>query len=99
MYDDSPEYITIPDHPPVSEEMKEINIEGQPYQGLVGELSEWAARMAIRDFPVGSEQLLSEVTERAGSFQVDLALSKLVDEGVMTMSWCDEKEDFIFHMA
>ena len=55
--------------------------------------------MAIRDFPVGSEQLLSEVTERAGSFQVDLALSKLVDEGVMTMSWCDEKEDFIFHMA
>ena len=52
MYDDSPEYITIPDHPPVSEEMKEINIEGQPYQGLVGELSEWAARMAIRDFPV-----------------------------------------------
>ena len=99
MYDDSPEYITIPDHPPVSDEMKEINIEGQPYQGLVGELSEWAARMAIRDFPVGSEQLLSEVTERAGSFQVDLALSKLVDEGVMTMSWCDEKEDFIFHMA
>ena len=99
MYDDSPEYITIPEHPPVSEEMKEINIEGHPYQGLVGELSEWAARMAIRDFPVGSEQLLSEVTERAGSFQVDLALSKLVDEGVMTMSWCDEKEDFIFHMA
>ena len=99
MYDDSPEYITIPDHPPVSEEMKKWNIQGEPYQGLLGELSEWAARMAIRDFPVGSEQLLSEVTERAGAFQIDLALSQLVDEGVMTMSWCDEREDFIFNMA
>jgi len=99
MYDDSPEYITIPDHPFVCDEMKEINIEGHPYQGLVGELSEWAARMAIRHFPVGSTQLLSEVTEMAGSFQIDLALSKLVDEGVMSVSWCDEREDFIFHMA
>ena len=99
MYDDSPEYITIPDHPPVSEEMKKWNIQGQPYTGQLGEISEWAARMAIRDFPVGSEQLLSEVTERAGAFQIDLALSQLVDEGVMTISWCDEREDFTFTMA
>ena len=99
MYDDSPEYITIPAHPPVSEEMKNWNIQGEPYTGQLGEISEWAARMAIRHFPVGSEQLLSEVTERAGAFQIDLALSQLVDEGVMTMSWCDEREDFIFSMA
>ena len=99
MYDDSPEYITIPDHPPVSEEMKKWNIQGQPYTGQLGELSEWAARMALRDFPEGSQQLLSEVTERAGAFQIDLTLSQLVDEGVMTMSWCDEREDFTFTMA
>ena len=94
-----PEYITIPDHPPVVEEMKNWNIQGEPYQGLLGEISEWAARMAIRDFPVGSEQLLSEVTERAGSFQLDLALSKLVDDGLMTMSWCDETESITFGLT
>ena len=99
MYDDTPEYITIPAHPPVSEEMKKWNIQGQPYTGQLGEISEWAARMALRDFPEGSEQLLSEVTERAGAFQIDLTLSQLVDEGVMTMSWCDEREDFTFTMA
>ena len=99
MFPETPEYITIPDHPPVSEEMKKWNIQGEPYQGLLGELSEWAARMALRDFPVGSKQLLSEVTERAGSHQIDLTLSKLVDDGIMTMGWCDESEEFTFSLT
>ena len=99
MFPETPEYITIPDHPHVVEEMKNWNIQGEPYQGLLGEISEWAARMALRDFPEGSEQLLSEVTERAGSFQLDLALSKLVDDGLMTMSWCDETEQFTFGLT
>ena len=99
MYDDTPEYITIPAHPPVSEEMKKINIEGQPYTCQLGEISEWAARMALRDFPEGSEQLLSEVTERAGSHQIDLTLSDLIDEGIMQMSWCDEDEEFKFSLT
>ena len=99
MFPETPEYITIPAHPPVTDEMKKWNIQGQPYTGQLGEISEWAARMALRDFPEGSEQLLSEVTERAGSLQLDLALSKLVDDGLMTMSWCDEREDFTFTMA
>ena len=99
MFPETPEYITIPDHPPVSEEMKKWNIQGQPYTGQLGEISEWAARMALRDFPEGSEQLLSEVTERAGSFQLDLTLSKLVDDGIMTMGWCDEREEFTFSLT
>ena len=94
-----PDYITIPDHPPVVEEMKNWNIQGEPYTGQLGEISEWAARMALRDFPEGSEQLLSEVTERAGSLQLDLALSKLGDDGLMTMSWCDETEEFTFGLT
>ena len=99
MFPETPEYITIPDHPHVVEEMKNWNIQGEPYTGQLGEISEWAARMALRDFPEGAEQLLSEVTERAGSFQLDLALSKLVDDGLMTMSWCDETEQFTFGLT
>ena len=99
MFPETPEYITIPAHPPVTDEMKKWNIQGQPYTGQLGELSEWAARMALRDFPEGSEQLLSEVTERAGSHQIDLTLSQLVDDGIMTMSWCDEDEEFKFSLT
>ena len=99
MFPETPEYITIPVHTPVSEEMKKWNIQGQPYQGLLGELSEWAARMALRDFPEGSQQLLSEVTERAGSHQIDLTLSDLIDDGIMQMEWCDEDEEFKFTLT
>ena len=62
---ESPETLIIPVHPPVCEEMKLYNIEEKPMSGELGEISEWAARMALRDFPVGSEQSLEEVTERA----------------------------------
>ena len=99
MFPETPEYMTIPCHPPITDEMKAYNIEGQPYQGMLGEISEWAARMALRDFPEGSEQLLSEVTERAGSHQIDLTLSDLIDEGIMQMSWCDEDEEFKFSLT
>ena len=99
MFPETPEYMIIPCHPEITDEMKAYNIEGQPYQGMMGEISEWAARMALRDFPEGSEQLLSEVTERAGSFQLDLTLSKLVDDGIMTMGWCDEREEFTFSLT
>ena len=94
-----PEYMTIPCHPPITDDMKLVNIEGRPYKGMLGEISEWAARMALRDFPEGSEQLLSEVTERAGSHQIDLTLSDLIDEGIMQMSWCDEDEEFKFSLT
>ncbi len=94
-----PEYMTIPCHPPITEEMKAYNIEGNPYTGQLGELSEWAARMALRDFPVGSEQLLQEVVDRATQHQLDLVLSNMVDEGILDMSWCDEDEEFKFGLT
>jgi len=96
---ETPEYITIPVHPPISDEMKRYNIEGKPYKGMIGELSEWAARMALRDFPVGSEQLLSEVVERAQQHQLDLVLLQMVDNGLLDMSWDDEKEDITFGLT
>ena len=96
---ETPEMITIPVHPPVTNEMKRYNIEGKPYNGMMGELSEWAARMALRDFPVGSEQLLSEVVERAQQHQLDLVLLQMVDNGLLDMSWDDEKEDITFGLT
>ena len=95
----TPEYITIPVHPPVTDEMKRINIEGKPYKGMIGELSEWAARMALRDFPVGSDQLLEEVVEAAQKHQMDIVLLQMVDNGLLDMSWDDEKEDFTFGLT
>ena len=99
MFPETPEYMTIPCHPPITDDMKLVNIEGRPYKGMLGELSEWAARMALRDFPVGSEQLLSEVVDRATQHQMDLVLSKMVDNGLLEMSWCDEDEEFKFGLT
>ena len=77
----SPENETfiIPAHPPLCEEMKLYNILDQPMQGELGEISEWAARKALWDYPVGSEQSLEEVTNRAHNIQFQLVLSKMVD--------------------
>jgi len=95
----TPEMITIPDHPPVREEMKLYNIQGQQMTGMIGEISEWAARMALRDFPVGSEQSLEELSERALSIQLQLVLSKLVDCGLVNMEWNEESEDFTYGLT
>jgi len=94
-----PETILIPAHPPVTEEMKLYNIEEQPMTGQLGEISEWAARMALRDFPVGSEQSLEEVTDRAHNIQMQLVLSKMVDVGLVNMEWDPESEDFTYGLT
>ena len=94
-----PETILIPAHPPVTEEMKLYNIEEQPMTGQLGEISEWAARMALRDFPVGSEQSLQEVTDRAHNIQMQLVLSKMVDVGLVNMEWDPESEDFTYGLT
>ena len=52
---ETPETIIIPTHPPVCEDMKLYNIQDQPMTGELGEISEWAARKALWDYPVGSE--------------------------------------------
>ena len=99
MYPEIPETFTIPCHPPVVEDMKNYNIEDQPMTGELGELSEWAARMALRDYPVGSEQSLEEVTDRAMNIQFQLVLSNMVDKGLVNMEWDPEKEDFTYGLT
>ena len=96
---ETPETLIIPVHPPVCEEMKLYNIEEKPMSGELGEISEWAARMALRDFPVGSEQSLEEVTERALNIQFQLVLSKMVDLGLVKMEWCPKHEDFTYDLT
>ena len=95
----TPEMITIPAHPPVCEDMKLYNILGQPYTGQLGEISEWAARKALWDYPVGSEQSLSEVTDRAMNIQFQLVLSSMVDQGLVNMEWSEEGEDFTYGLT
>ena len=96
---ETPEMIIIPVHPPVTDEMKRYNIEGQPYKGMMGELSEWAARMALHDFPVGTLQKLEEVVERAQQHPLDIVLLQMVDNGLLDMSWDDEKEEMVFGLT
>ena len=96
---ETPETLIIPCHPPVCEDMKLYNIEDQPMTGALGELSEWAARMALRDYPVGSEQSLEEVVDRAHNIQMQLVLSKLVDSGLVNMEWNEETEDFTYGLT
>ncbi len=93
------EILIIPVHPPVCEDMKLYNIEEKPMTGTLGEISEWAARMALRDYPVGSEQSLEEVTDRALNIQFQLVLSKMVDLGLVNMEWSEESEDFTYGLT
>jgi len=94
-----PETFIIPCHPPVCEDMKNFNIQDQPMNGDLGEISEWAARMALRDYPVGSEQSLEEVTDRALNIQFQLVLSHMVDKGLVNMEWNEESEDFTYGLT
>ena len=94
-----PETFIIPAHPPVCEDMKNFNIQDQPMQGELGEISEWAARKALWDYPVGSEQSLEEVTNRAHNIQMQLVLSKMVDLGLVNMEWCPEHGDFTYGLT
>jgi len=98
MYE-TPETIIIPCHPPVCEEMKHFNIQEQPMTGALGEISEWAARMALRDYPVGSEQSLEDVSDRALNIQFQLVLSKMVDKGLVNMEWDPESGDFTYGLT
>ena len=94
-----PETFIIPVHPPVTEEMKLYNIDGDPMSGELGEISEWAARMALRDYAVGSEQSLEAVTDRAMNIQFQLVLSKMVDLGLVNMEWDENMEDFTYGLT
>ena len=94
-----PETFIIPVHPPVTEEMKLYNIEAKPMTGTLGEISEWAARKALWDYPVGSEQSFEEVTDRAMNIQFQLVLSKMVDSGLVNMEWCPEHGDFTYGLT
>jgi hypothetical protein len=98
MYPENETFI-IPCHPPVCEDMKNFNIEDKPMSGELGEISEWSARMALRDYPVGSEQSLEEVTDRALNIQFQLVLSKMVDKGLVDMEWCEEHGAMVYGLT
>jgi hypothetical protein len=94
-----PETILIPDHPPVCDDMKDWNILGKPYTGQLGEISEWAARKALWDYPVGTHQDLGEVTQRAQEIQMGLTLNSMVDNGLLDMEWSEEHGEMMFSLT
>ena len=96
---ETPETILIPAHPPICEDMKNYSIEDKPMSGLIGEISEWAARKALWDYPVGSEQSLEEVTLRAHNIQMGLALNHMVDQGLVNMEWSEEHGEMMFSLT
>ena len=96
---ETPDTVIIESHPPLCEDMKLYNIEDQPMTGALGEISEWAARKALWDFPVGSEQTLHDVSDRAMNIQFQLVLSNMVDKGLVNMEWDPEREDFTYGLT
>jgi len=93
------EIVIIQSHPPVCDDMKLYNLEAKPMQGHLGEISEWAARKALWDFPVGSEQALHDVSDRALNIQFQLVLSKMHDQGLVNMEWCEEHGEFTYSLT
>ena len=93
------ETVRIPDHPHLAEWMKETNIEGKAFRGELGEISEWAARKALWDWPVGCQVTLEELTDRAHNIQMGLALNSMVDKGLMDMEWSEEHGEMVFSLT
>ena len=93
------EIVTIPDHPHLAEWMKETNIEGKAFRGELGEISEWAARKALWDWPVGTQVTLQELTDRAHRIQMGLTLNSMVDKGLMDMEWSEEHGEMMFSLT
>ena len=93
------EIFTIPCHPPVCEDMKNYDIEGNPMSGELGEISEWAARMALRDFAIGTDQYYSALTDRAMNIQFQLVLSRMHDLGLVDMEWSEEHGEFTYSLT
>ena len=93
------EIVRIPDHPHLAEWMKETNIEGKAFRGELGEISEWAARKALWDWPVGCQVTLEELTDRAHNIQMGLALNSMVDKGLMDMEWSEEHGEMVFSLT
>ena len=96
---ETPDTVIIESHPPLCEDMKLYNLENEPMRGELGEISEWAARKALWDFPVGSEQTLEAVTERAMNIQFQLVLSHMNDLGLVDMEWCEEHGEFMWSLT
>ena len=93
------EVVRIPDHPHLAEWMKETNIEGKAFRGELGEISEWAARKALWDWPVGTQVTLQELTDRAHRIQMGLTLNSMVDKGLMDMEWSEEHGEMMFSLT
>ena len=93
------ETLRIPDHPHLAEWMKETNIEGKAFRGELGEISEWAARKALWDWPVGTQVTLQELTDRAHRIQMGLTLNSMVDKGLMDMEWSEEHGEMMFSLT
>jgi len=93
------EVVRIPDHPHLAEWMKETNIAGKAFRGELGEISEWAARKALWDWPVGTQVTLQELTDRAHRIQMGLTLNSMVDKGLMDMEWSEEHGEMMFSLT
>ena len=93
------EIVTIPDHPHLAEWMKETNIEGKAFRGELGEISEWAARKALWDWPVGTQVTLQELTDRAHSIQMGSTKNSMVDKDFMDMAWSKEHGEMILSLT
>ena len=91
--------VIIQSHPPVIEEMKNYNLENEPMTGKLAEISEWAARMALRDFAVGTDQYYSTITERALNIQFQLVLASMHDKGLVDMEWCEEHGEMMWSLT
>jgi hypothetical protein len=93
------ELVTIPAHPHLAEWMKETNIEGKAFRGELGEISEWAARKALWDWPVGTQVTLQELTDRAHNIQMGLTLNSMVDQGLVDMEWSEEHGEMVYSLT
>jgi len=93
------ELVRIPAHPHLAEWMKETNIMGKAFRGELGEISEWAARKALWDWPVGTQVTLQELTDRAHNIQMGLTLNSMVDQGLVDMEWSEEHGEMMFSLT
>ena len=67
-----------------------------PYRGQEGEASEWAVAATLQRWPEYTEVPEDEFAHELNLMVLQQTLDGLIEKGLVTVSWDEEKGDFVY---
>jgi len=72
---------------------------GKPYTGDLGQITEWAAAVALAKYKIGQSVSFTELTEAMEAAMIQQALLELSDKNLIDMSWDENKQDLVYQLT